>query len=201
MLFRSRTFLFYPRLAGHIALVADCEGADSTVYPSGTGIPSSSYSELVDGETAEGVTSMVLNNTMLGAIDGNLMGAGYTSTLTAEGGFLGFLFDAAGAPIEDASITCVAGSCPAFYPVGAPETIPTGGWFYDAGTGAPATATGGSGMFIMPAAPITTYNASADGYTFDSLTSGSLPGMALIIALYADAPADTGGATPVDTGM
>jgi hypothetical protein len=41
-------------------------------------------------------------------------------------------------------------------------------------------------MFIMPEAPITTYTASADGYTFDALTSGSLPGMALIISLYAD---------------
>jgi hypothetical protein len=135
---------------------------------------------------------MVLDNTMLDAIDGNLTAAGYESTLSAEGGFLGFLLDAGGAPISDASITCVAGTCPAYYPVGAPETIPTGGWFYDGTTGAVATTTGGNGMFIMPAAPITTYEATAEGYTFDSLTSGSLPGMALIIALSADDDGDTG---------
>jgi hypothetical protein len=127
--------------------------------------------------------------------DGNLTGAGYASSLTAEGGFLGFLFDAGGAPIAGASITCVAGTCPAFYPTGGPETIPMGAWFYDE-SGAPATVTGPPGMFIMPAAPITTYEATADGYTFDSLTSGSLPGMALIIALTADGGSDDTGAVP-----
>jgi hypothetical protein len=178
---------------GLITMITDCEGADSTIFPSGTGLPSSTYSDIEDGETITDVVAMTLSNAMLGAIDVNLMGAGYTSTLTIEGGFLGFLMDSEGDAISGASITCAAGTCPSYYPVGAPETIPTGGWFYDGTTGEVATETNANGMFIIPAAPITTYNATADGYTFDSLTSGSLPGMALIIALYADAEvADTG---------
>ena len=76
--------------------------------------------------------------------------------------------------------------------MGNPETIPTGGWFYDSSTGAVASATGSNGMFIIPGAPITTYTATAEGHTFDSLTSGSLPGVALFIALTADGTDDTG---------
>jgi len=91
-----------------------------------------------------------------------------------------------------------AGATP-YYPVGDTDSMGTGAWFIDPTSGEPAVATGSNGMFIIPAAPITTYTGTADGYTFDSFTSGSLPGMALFVAMWADegGETDTGSA---DTG-
>ena len=104
---------------------------------------------------------------------------GYVWTPATQGVLMGFVLDSTGAPIGGATVTGTAAST--FYVDG----NSTDGMFTSAGALNTSTATG-VGVFAIPAAPITTYTAAADGMTFDTLTGGSLPGLALFVAFYAN---------------
>ena len=54
--------------------------------------------------------------------------------------------------------------------------------FMDA-EGSLQASTGMAGMAVLPGAPITTYSVSHETKIFDSATMGSLPGVALFVAM------------------
>jgi hypothetical protein len=196
---------------GLVTVVSDCPGGDdpvddgdtamdtgdtgeeeppaptaSTMYPSGTGISSDDYLAAADGDTLS-VNTFGISNTYMTLIDTGLVLAGHSTTFdgfSAAGGIYGWLNDTDNNPIAGGSVTC-SGDCPAFYQVDTPGGA---GLFANVEPSGieTATETGSAGVFVMPGAPVTTYTAAAEGYTFEPATLGSLPGLALIVALYGE---------------
>ena len=172
---------------GIVIIAHDCEGADTTMYPSGTGISSYTYGALADGEIASS-NIFQLTTDIVGTIDADLITAGHTdsdgapATFSEQGGLIAFMFDAEGSPVPGATLDCAAGSCPAYY-----NTADMMGSFSLLDTeGEPGTSTGLDGLAVLPGAPITTYLPTHPTLAFDSLTTGSLPGIALFFTLSSD---------------
>ena len=103
--------------------------------------------------------------------------AGSAWSPDTQGILMGFVLDGAFAPVGGATVTGAAATT--FYM----DTDSSDGLFTVAGATNSSTAAG-VGVFAIPAAPITTYTATADGLAFDTLTGGSLPGLALFVAFY-----------------
>ena len=168
---------------GLVVLVEPCEGDEdgATVYPSGTGVAADTYAGGTD--VAEKI-AYILSTTVVDAIDGNLAalghvdGDGEAANFADGGGLINFILDADEGPVADATVACAAGYCPAYY-----RSDVEGFSFVDE-AGEPTTATGSSGVAVMPGAPITTYNVSHADLAFDSRTMGSLPGKALFVSMY-----------------
>jgi hypothetical protein len=99
------------------------------------------------------------------------------------------MFDAEGSPAPGATLDCAAGYCPAYYNtadmVGSFSLLDTAGEL--------ATSTGLDGVAVLPGAPITTYLPTHPTLAFDSLTTGSLPGIALFFTLSSDDVLDDDG--------
>jgi len=172
---------------GIVIVVQDCDGSDTTMYPTATGVGYESYGDLASGETVN-ANIYQLTTEMVMLIDGNLEAVGHVDvdgapqSFSEAGGLVSFLLDGAGAPVVNATMTCAAGYCPAYYNSGAGEF----GFSFVGNTGDLATATGPDGLAVLPAAPITSYEGTHDELEFDSLTLGSLPGIALFVSLTAD---------------
>ena len=163
---------------GLVVVVSDCpEAAEATLYNSGTGVSSSAYEGNVD---VTDNTAFTLSNSMVAAIDGNLSALGHVdaegepATFEASGGLINFIFDAEGAPVSGATVSCAAGYCPAYYAADAE------------GFDLSATETGMMGLAVLPGAPITTYSVEHAEKSFGSATMGSLAGIALFVAMTED---------------
>jgi hypothetical protein len=155
---------------GLLMLVADC-GDEGTVMPTATGMSTDSYAGLGDGDVIADRLIYSIDAASQGAMAAGLAHAGYAGDLAVDGALVGFVFDAAGAPVDGAVVTG---------PSGFPTYYFTGAGFNTAGTVAAANA-----MFVIPAGPIYSYSCAADGYDFDSILAGSQPGFAVIVAFDA----------------
>ena len=175
---------------GAVVLLADCpaeDGSDvpATFYPSATGISTATYTDLGDGDIADGLTAYKLNNDALSEIDAELTASG-AGTFTEPGGLIYMLRDPDSAPVSNAAVYCgedpADGLCPVYYNSG----LGTGTYgisFSDA-DGAPLTVTGADGLAALPAATVTTYNIDHDTYTFAGGTRGSLEGLAFFVESF-----------------
>ena len=161
-------------------MVADCDGAESTMYDSGTGVSSDSYA---GGTDVTDKDAFILSNDMVGAIDGNLAalghvdGDGEAANFADSGGLINFVLDADENPVSGATIDCAAGYCPAYY------RADVEGFSFVDSEGMQQESTGTTGLAILPGAPITTYTVGHAEKTFDSQTMGSLPGVALFVRM------------------
>ena len=197
---------------GIVVIVQDCpdtaEG-EGTMYPTGTGVAFETYGELEDGAIATTNPFQLMNPTLT-AFDAGLAEAGHVdadgeaATFTDQGGLVAFLLDGAGNRVVGGTVSCAAGTCPAFYNT---QDAASGLSFMDGDE--PATSTGVDGLAVLPVAPITTYSAEAGPLEFESRTMGSLPGVALFVSLTSegliadadDMPGPDGTAPDDDTGL
>ena len=170
---------------GLLVGVSDCpEATARTGMPTATGIAASSYSSLGDGDNLPGQTSYSINAELEAGVDGSLTAAGYTGDpIGTAGTFVGFVFDADGYPLADATVECTSDETVLTY---YQDTDPNDGLFTTMGavnTGTDATA---SSLFWIPGAPIGNYEADHATSTFESQLGGSSAGTAVLIAFDAE---------------
>ncbi|MCB9777653.1 MAG: hypothetical protein H6742_03740 [Alphaproteobacteria bacterium] len=156
--------------------VYDCD-SQGTVMRTVTGVATEDFDGLGAGDTLEGVTAWSVSADYLATMQTDL---GTTERdLGAEGFLAGFVTDSSGAAVGGASVTCGAcGDRPTFYLDGAPDD---GLW--GAGTSFNTTTSAdGGGMFLIPAARITTYTCDDGGtHSWEGNLFGSLPEYAVFI--------------------
>ena len=157
---------------GLLVLVQDCEGDAVTVLPTATGIPKDSYIDLVEGDVISDFTAYSIDGTSQTSIQASLESAGYTGDLGTDGALVGFVFDSSGAPIDGATVAG-ASSSTTYYAAS------------DGSYNTTSTAADANAMFMIPAAPVYNYSATAMGYTFTNVLAGSQPGFAVVIKFVA----------------
>ena len=158
---------------GLLVIVEDCEGEGPTVLPTATGIKKDDYYDLAAGATLSDRQIYSIDATSQGAFQAGLTAAGYTGDLATDGALVGFVLDSSGSPVGGATVAG-PGTATTYY-------LNADGSFDTDGTDASVNA-----LFVIPAAPVFTYTASADGYTFSSVLAGSQPGYAVLIRFVAD---------------
>lgn len=156
--------------------VYDCEG-QGTVMRTVTGVATESFDGMGAGDTLEGVTAHSVSATYLATMQADL---GTTERdLGAEGFLAGFVTDASGAAVGGATVSC--GSCadrPTFYL----DANSKDGLWGASGTFNTSTAADARGMFLIPAARITTYTCDDGGvHSWEGNLFGSLPEYAVFI--------------------
>ncbi len=154
-----------------VVVVRDCEGAASTVYPTGSPVLPFDFQSITEGQALDDVRSVSLSNTTLAAFETGLALAGYAGDLPAEGFALGAVWTPDQQPISGAQLTC--GGCGVYYA----DADPSDGPFTTGGV--KNTSTSGSALWIIPAAPPVEYGVTAEGYTFPKVTFAAPPGGAL----------------------
>ena len=156
---------------GLLMIIDDCND-EGTVMRTATGIAAATYAGLGTGDVIDERTLFSINATSLESISSGLANAGYTGDIEVDGALIGFIFDAAEAPVDGAE---VAG----------PEGYPT--WYLqeDSSWAEGGTVASADGTFIIPGAPIYNYTTSADGMSFDALLAGSQPGHAVVVSFTA----------------
>lgn len=159
-----------------VVVIRDCEGAASTVYPTGSPVLlPAELQGLTDGDVLDGVRSVSLTNTTLAAFEAGLALAGYTGDLAADGFALGAVWTADEAPISGAQLGC--GGCGVYYA----DADPSDGPFTTGGV--TNTATSGPALWLIPAAPLVEYSVTAEGYSFPKVTFAAPPGGAFFALL------------------
>ncbi len=151
-----------------VVVVRDCDGAASTVYPTGSPVLAFDFQSITDGQVLDDVRSVSVSNATLDAFKTALALAGYTGDLPAEGFALGAVWTADQQPISGAEILC--GGCAVYYA----DADPSDGPFTTGGV--KNTATSGPALWLIPAAPPVEYSLTAEGYTFPKVTFAAPPG-------------------------
>jgi hypothetical protein len=167
---------------GVFIIVSDCAD-EGTVRATGTGVSVASYEDLEPGGMIEGATALSINSTFEVVLDQSAVAAGYGGdNIATAGAMMGFVQDSAGTPISGATVTGKDGVA-TYYG----DTEPTDGLFTSAETGVnTATDAAAGGLFFVPGAPIYTYTATADGYAFEQLLFGGVPGMVTVLKFTAE---------------
>ena len=176
-------------VVGLFVIVQDCADAtEATVVPTATGVSPGNVASVSDGETLEGLTMLSINNAMATGIDMSLTGVGYEGGSVQETGMMaGFVMDNASAPIADATVSCTTGNGTPCAPVFYADADPTvGGLFAGAAGINTGTAIEAGGLFVVPGAPIFTYSAAHNDYTFTDQIFGSVPGLATFMTFFAE---------------
>lgn len=162
---------------GLVIIVQDC-AKEGTVYPTGTGVKAATLEALADGATLADQRAFSVSNTFRDGLIASFGAAGGSWDPGTAGVLMGFVLDSKGAPIDGATVTGAASTT--YYM----DTNSADGLFTSSSGVNTATSAAASSVFAIPAAPVTVYTAAADGYTFEPLTGGSLPGIALFVAFF-----------------
>ncbi len=162
-----------------LVVIDDCDTDPPRVFPTGTPVPPELVEPVTDGGTVTGVVSVALGVETFDAIAASLAAAGDTTDLASAGLMMGFLWGDDEAGIEGAQVVCE--TCTVYYGDG----DATDGAFTTAGTR--NTAATRSGFYAIPGAPIETYSAVAEGYSFVSTPMGAIPGGALLMIFRGEA--------------
>ena len=168
---------------GIMMMVQDCKvpKGGPTVFTTATGISVDDYSSVKDGTALSGYTAYIISNDYATGIADSLAVAGSKLDIYAGGLIHGNVLDGKSMPIADATITCAA--CEVYYG----DENPMDGLYTTTGVGAnSATSLAGAGLFVVPAAPITTYGVDHATETFGALTLGALPSIATVVAFVAE---------------
>lgn len=167
---------------GMFLLIDDCEGDPDTVMLTATGIPPEAIAGFGDGDALHDVEALSVSNEWLAIEQADLERVGWKGDLATQGYMAGIVEDANAAAVAGATVAC-AGCVPTIY--------------YQDGDGAdgiygvdtvPNTTTSvdGSGVFMIPAAPIFSYTCSDGGaHKWESTLLGSLPAYAVYIRFTA----------------
>lgn len=160
-----------------LIVIDDCNATSAPiVFPTGTPVQPEAVAGVQAGDTLAVIaTSMSIST--FDAISAGLAAAGDTTDVATDGMLLALIMDAADQSlVPNATLSC--GGCTAYYN----DADPSDGPFTTAGV----LNTSGS-VAIVPAAPIATYTAVADGYTFPSGVGGAIPHGALVAAIMGTA--------------
>lgn len=156
--------------------VYDCAD-QGTVMRTVTGVATEDFDGMGAGDTLEGVTAWSVSADYAATMQADL---GTTERdLTAEGFLAGFVTDSSGAAVGGATVTC--GACddrPTYYL----DASPDDGLWGDGGSFNGTTSADAGGMFLIPAARITTYTCDDGGtHEWEGNLFGSLPEYAVFI--------------------
>jgi len=157
---------------GPLLLVIDCEGSSPEVFPSGRFMDAAPLRRALSGEAIGDIELRVLRAVDVEAINRGLAGL---SSPAFVSGLYGRVVDAAGEPLEGASVACVDGVCPTVYPVDDEHSDHV----YRTATGAISEQTHGSGRYLVPEGTINTYVITHDDYQVETISTGAGRGMAL----------------------
>jgi hypothetical protein len=177
-----------PPSIGMFVSIADCDAATTgdtgssagpTVMKSATGVDFDWVKDLGDGDIYEGKIAYLVTieygskiNADLSDFDGDAVDVGFMA---------GFALDADRQPVSGAALAC--GECADFYYL---DTNHDDGMFMTDGVRNTVTDADADGIFVAPAAPIFTYEASDGGaHTWDPQLFGSLPGYASFLLFNA----------------
>ena len=177
-----------PPSIGMFVSIADCDsGSDGdtasnagpTVMKSATGVDFDWVKDLGDGDIYEGKIAYLVTiaygsriNDDLSDFDGDAVDVGFMA---------GFALDVDGEPVSGAALACDA--CADFYYL---DTDHEDGMFMTGGIRNTVTDAAADAIFVAPAAPIFTYEASDGGnHNWDSQLFGSLPGYASFLLFNA----------------
>ncbi|NOY27974.1 MAG: hypothetical protein GXP62_19080 [Oligoflexia bacterium] len=160
--------------------VYDCND-EGTVMRTVTGVAPEELDGMGAGDTLEGVTAWSASVDYIATMQADL---GKTERdLKSEGFLAGFVTDSSGAAVGGATVTCA--TCkdrPTFYL----DATPDDGLWGDTSSLNTSTAADAAGMFLIPAARITTYTSDDGGaHSWDGNLFGSLPGYAVFIKFVA----------------
>jgi hypothetical protein len=129
---------------------------------------------------------MVIDATRGGLWDASLATAGHTGNgLGTDGGMMGFVTDSSGTALDGATVSCdnQGSPCASVYYLDADDSD---GFFSTGSTANTETSAAASSAFVVPGAPIWTYQASHASETFQSQLFGSVPGMITVMTFIAD---------------
>jgi hypothetical protein len=146
--------------------------------PTATGVATTSYSELGDGDTLADTTAYLISLAMADGINQSAALLGYGGDVTADGVLFILVRDSSGAPVDGAVVSCGDCGAPVYYM----DADPTDGLFTTAGAPNDGTIAAAGGLAVVPTGPIATYDAAAGAMTGSQL-SGTLPGLAAFIGI------------------
>ena len=146
------------------------------VFPTGTPVQPEAVAGVMAGDTLP-VTAVSLSVGTYDLLSAGLSAAGDTTDISTDGVLIAVIMDGADQSlIPTGTLSC--GGCTVYYN----DADPTDGLF---STGGVLNTHGG--VAVVPGAPIDTYTAVADGYSFPSGTGGAIPRGALVAALMGTA--------------
>jgi hypothetical protein len=167
---------------GMFLLIDDCEGAADTVMLTATGISPDTLAGLGDGDALEGIEALSVSLDWVATEQADLEALGWSGDLATSGYMAGLVEDAGGDPVAGATVAC-AGCVPAIY---YEDGDASDGIYGQGATANTATTVEGSGIFMIPAAPIFSYTCDDGGaHTWESTLLGSLPAYAVYIRFTA----------------
>jgi hypothetical protein len=160
----------------------DCaEGVTDSLFSANTGIQGSSFP--TDGSTLE-QPAFAVDCATLAGFEASAPATGYTGDLSTDGFMVGFVWDPTPLPIGGATVTCDA--CGDITTMYADTDAANFGLFAQDEVANVATSPA-SGLFVIPGAPISSYTATAAGYTFADQLNGSNPGSAVVTVMFGTA--------------
>lgn len=163
---------------GILLSVRDCND-EGTVVPTATPVLPSAYSSVVTGDTISGLAAFSVSAAFGAGIDGSLAAVGYPGTIATDGALMGGVWDNTYTPIDGATVT---GATTVFY-----QDTDSADGLYSTGTSLNAATSAAAGsLFLIPAAAVSTYSATAEGYTFGGNTLGSSPGSIVFAPIIAN---------------
>ena len=168
-----------PPSIGMFISIADCDETTLTVMKSATGVDFDDVKDLGDGDTLGNQVAYLVTLELGQSIDQGLVD--FEGDAVETGFMAGFILDAAGQPVSGGMVSC--GECADFYYMDADDSD---GLFSTNGERNTSTDIATGSVFVAPAAPIFTYEATDDGsHTWDSQLFGSLPGYASFLLFNA----------------
>ena len=143
--------------------------------PTATGVATTAYADLADGDAITDVSAYVISNVLAGGVNDSAAPLGYTGDVLVDGLLMVLVRDNTGNPAIGATVTNSQGSMVYYL-----DGDPTDGLFTT--MGAPNTATDSSGIAVIPGGAIDTYEATS-GAQYGSQLGGTLPGLAAFIGI------------------
>lgn len=143
--------------------------------PTATGVATSDYSALTDGDVLEGLTAYLVSTAFATGVNMSAAPLGYQGDVTTDGLLLVVVRDASGNGAIGATVTNSQGT-PVYYV----DQDPSDGLFTTGST--PNTSTDATGLVAVPAGVIDTYEAT-NGVQSGSQLGGTLPGLASFIGI------------------
>ena len=155
--------------------IDDCEeSGEDLVINAATGVPAEEITGKGTGDVVGGIRAVVVTHDLADRWAADI---GWDGDLGADGFLAGFVLDAQGNPVSGAAIDCQGCADDYYLDADAADGLFGAGATFNAETDAAAGA-----MFLIPAAPIFTYECADGGaHTWDSTLFGSVPGIGAFI--------------------
>ncbi len=167
-------------LVGLFLVVDDCDPETDTVSTSITGVTLGDYLDLSDGDLLGDQIALVLDATILAAIEASLPYAGFAGSYLEGGAMIGFALDAEGVPAHGATVVRADGEPADVYYA---DANPLDGLFSAGAAANTATDAYASAMFLIPGAPLTEWTVAHGEASFETVFFGTVPGVTTFFAI------------------